>query len=287
MTFEVRMLSSLLMDQPGIVAETLEPCLRAPVGAKLLLDLTDLQYSSAFGIAALGARLMWLIRTRRMPSGSTIRRPASNRLGNELVRMGLVRLVQEASDSVYRATDPQQRPQELWVLDREADLEVAAQRLCLLLRGVLPAPEDSWAKVAEVMRRAGSNVFRHAQAVSGAVLCGQAYPRSGYVEFAVADTGRGLREALAQQPGLNQGPDSDLKAVQAVLGVRLLDPRSGESRPGTLATLAATARRNGGEMAILSGAASLHLRAGDAKAYGHKAYPGTVVGMRLYLVKDL
>lgn len=276
--YEVRFLSALAMDQPALLADSLSPCLRAPVGERITLDLTDLQRVSAFGLAALGARMMWMIRTKRMPSGSTIRRPASNRVGNDLLRMGLYRLIQEGSDQVYRALDPVARPQELWLVERLEDLAVASQRLCQLLRLVVPAPEETYIKLDSMIQALGVNVFTHADTNCGAVICAQAFPKSAAVEFAVADAGIGIRAGLARADFRAEGLADDGQALQAAMAATFT------GRASTLPALAGTAKINKGEMTVLSGGAYWAYRAGQASLGTCKPFPGTVAGMKLVLM---
>jgi hypothetical protein len=271
---EIRFPSALAMDQLALVADGLHPTLGVPVNKKVVIDLTDLQRVSAFGLAALGARLIWLIRTRRMPSGSTIRRPESNRVGNDLLRMGLYQLIQEGSDKVYRGNNPLSRPQELWLVDREEDLDEAIRRLMALLRLVLPASQENFDKVSFMMRALGQNVFTHSGG-SSAMLCAQAFPKSGIVEFAVGDTGCGLKSSL------RPAPKDDAQALQ-----QALSGAGGGAKVASLATLAATAKLNKGEMAVLSGTATWAYRAGAAQSGSCKSFPGTVVGLRLPLFYD-
>ena len=271
------------MEQPERVAKALEPCLRVPVGERVTLDLTEVRRVTAFGIAALGARLVWLIRTRRMPTGSAIRQPSSTPVSNSLARMGLYQLVQNASDRVFQSSDPSQRPQELWLMDRSEDIEIAVDRLARLLRGILPANEEIYDKIKGIMSSLCENSFRHARSLNGTVLCGQAFPKSGVLEFAVADTGCGITDSLNANPLLLQPFEDDETALRALLSARTRVPHQ-MSRPCTLATLAATAKKNRGEMRILSSEASLSVLPNEVKIVTHLEYPGTVVGMRLNIV---
>jgi hypothetical protein len=195
-------------------------------------------------------------------------------VGNDLLRMGLYQLIQEGSDKVYRGNNPLSRPQELWLVDREEDLDESIQRLIALLRLVLPASDENFGKVAMMMRALGENVFTHAVG-SSAMLCAQAFPKSGIVEFAVADTGCGLRSSMAKG---GSSVKDDAQALQAALNG---GPHKG--KVGSLGALAATAKLNKGEMAVLSGTATWSFRAGATQVGGCKAYPGTVVGLRLPL----
>lgn len=273
--------STLTIDQTPILADGLERCMSIAGSEQWTMDLTDLQRVSAFGLAALGARIVWLIRQGRMPSGSVIRRPQNNRVGNDLVRMGLFKLLQEASDKVYRSPDPFARPQELWLVDRAEDLKLACDRLCKLLGTVIPADEEVFERVSGIMQSLGQNVFKHAHSSSGVVLCGQVYPARNVIEFAVADTGDGIPESLARRGGGERQAD-DAQAIGMAMTARVAAPGGG-SRPGTLATLVATAQKNKGEMVVLSGKATVSLRGGELSSVAHKEYKGTVVGLRLIL----
>src|SRR5258708_3533472 len=129
---EIKFPSTLSMDYPALVSEALAGCMDIPYGEQFVVDLTDLQRISAFGVAALGARVAWLVRAKRMPSGSVVRRPESGRVSNDLMRMGLYSLLQDASVNIYQK-DIDQRPQELWLGDRPEDLAHASERLINLL----------------------------------------------------------------------------------------------------------------------------------------------------------
>jgi hypothetical protein len=271
---EIRFPSSMAMDQPALLAEGLSLTLRAPVSEPLVLDLTDVQRVSAFGLAALAARLMWLIRTRRMPTGSTIRRPESNRVGNDLLRMGLYRLMQEASDRVYHV-DPTLRPQELWVVDHLEDLPLATSRLVAMLKLVIPAADENWDKIELMMQAMGANVFTYGGGNAPAVLCAQGYPKSGVIEFAVADAGMGVLSSL-QQLGVEAMDDTHAINL-ALSGVK-------GGKPGGMATLAGTAKYNRGEMSLISGGAWWMYRATAVTSGICKPYPGTVIGLKLPIV---
>jgi hypothetical protein len=282
---EIHFPSTLSMDYPGLLSEALAQVMEVPVGESLTVDLTDTQKVSAFGVAALGARLAWLVAARRLPSGSVIRRPESGRVSNDLMRMGLYRLLQEASTSVYSGGTLNERPQELWLVDRPEDLENAAKRLVAILRSVLPASEGDFVRVGQMLMALADNSFRHGQVHTGAMLCGQAFPKNGMVEIAVADAGQGMWASLRRFPNLTESLQGDANAILTALTLKVRGS-DGQARPGFLNTLLATARKTGGELTCLSGEAALTLRGGEMRNTKVAFYPGTVIGLRLRLLTN-
>lgn len=280
---EIKFPSTLSMDYPALVSEALAACMDLPQTERFVVDLTDLQRISAFGVAALGARVAWLVRTRRMPSGSVVRRPMSGRASNDLMRMGLYSLLQEASVSVFtKAID--QRPQELWLVDKHSDLGNATERLVNLLRSVLPATEADFAKVKKMLIGLANNVFDHSHGNTGAMLCGQAFPKAGVVEFAVADTGQGIWSSLKRVPQFADSLQGDAQAILTALTLKVGQIDGVSPRPGFLNTLVATARKINGELVCMSGQAALSLKNGELRTIQTSYYHGTVVGVRLKLI---
>jgi hypothetical protein len=282
---EIRFPSTLSMDYPGLLSEALGEIMDAPAGETLTMDLTDTQKVSAFGVAGLGARLAWLIANKRLPSGSVIRRPENGRTSNDLMRMGLYRLLQEASVNVFTGERLAERPQELWLVEKPDELDNAAIRLVSLLRGILPASEADFTKVVHIFHGLGENAFRHGQGQTGPMLCGQVFPKNGVIEIAVADTGQGIRNSLRRFPSLEAGLRSDTDAILTALSLKVRTP-DGEVRPGLLNTLLATARKTGGELVCMSGEAAVVLRAGEMRHCPVTYYPGTLVGLRLRLLSE-
>ena len=280
---EIKFPSTLSMDYPALVSEALNGCMDVPYGEQFVVDLTDLQRISAFGVAALGARVAWLVRAKRMPSGSVVRRPESGRVSNDLMRMGLYSLLQEASVNVY-TKEMEQRPQELWLVDRPSDLENACTRLTNLLRSILPATEADFLKVKNMLAGLTDNVFRHAKSNTGAMLCGQAFPKAGVVEFAVADTGQGIWPSLKRVPALAESLQGDAHGILTALTLKVARA-DGTTHPGFLSTLVATARKSNGELVCMSGEAALSLKNGELRTAQVPHYPGTVLGMRLKLIR--
>ena len=278
---EIKFPSFLSMDYPNLVSEALADCMDVPYGERFVVDLTDLQKVSAFGVAALGARVAWLVRAKRMPSGSVVRRPESGRISNDLMRMGLYNLLQEGSVGVFQK-DMDQRPQELWLVDNPLELENATERLVNLLRSVLPASAQNFDRVREMLYGLADNVFRHGKSNTGAMLCGQAFPKAGVVEFAVADTGQGIWPSLKRFPSFTETLKGDAHGILTALTLKIAQP-DGTARPGFLNTLVATARKAQGEFVCMSGEAALSLRNGELRTITVPFYPGTVVGMRLRL----
>jgi hypothetical protein len=278
---EIKFPSFLAMEYPNLVSEALAACMDVPFGERFVVDLTDVQKVSAFGVAALGARVAWLVRARRMPTGSVVRRPDSGRVSNDLMRMGLYSLLQDASVGVFQK-DMDQRPQELWLVDDPSDLPNASERLINLLRSVLPASEQNFESVQRMLQGLGENVFRHAKSNTGAMLCGQAFPKAGVVEFAVADTGQGIWASLKRFPSFSESLKGDAHAILTALTLKVSSP-DGSVRPGFLNTLVATARKAQGEFVCMSGEAALSLRNGELRTITTPYFPGTVVGMRLRL----
>jgi hypothetical protein len=278
---EIKFPSFLAMDYPNLVSEALAMCMDVPYGERFVVDLTDLQKISAFGVAALGARVAWLVRAKRMPSGSVVRRPESGRVSNDLMRMGLYNLLQEGSVGIF-LKEIDQRPQELWLVDRPADLENATARLINLLRSVLPASEQNFERVHEMLFGLADNVFRHGKSNTGAMLCGQAFPKAGVVEFAVADTGQGIWASLKRFQTFAESLQGDAHAILTALTLKVSQTAE-PPRPGFLNTLVATARKAQGEFVCMSGEAALSLRNGELRTISIPFYPGTVVGMRLRL----
>jgi hypothetical protein len=282
---EIRFPSTLSMDYPGLLSESLAQVMEVPYGETLTVDLTDTQRVSAFGVAALGARLAWLVAAKRLPSGSVIRRPENGRVSNDLMRMGLYRLVQEASVNVYTGDKLGERPQELWLVERPGEMENAAARLVSILRGVLPASDKDFETVSRMLMALGDNAFRHGKVHTGAMLCGQAFPKNGVVEIAVADTGQGIWASLKRFAGMTESLQGDANAILTALTLKVKSP-DGQIRPGFLNTLLATARKTGGELVCMSGEAALTLRAGEMRNTKVAYFPGTIVGLRLRLLSN-
>ncbi len=280
---EIHFPSVLAMEHPGFVSEALSRMLSVPQGESLTVDLTDTQKLSAFGVAGLGACLAHLVSRQRLASGSVIRRPENGRVSNDLMRMGLYRLLQEGSVNVFTGEKMAERPQELWLVARPEELEGAIPRLVNLLRGVLPATRADFERVMQIFLGLGDNVFRHAKGHSGAMLCGQAFPKNGVVELAVADYGQGVRASLSRLPGVRESIRGDADAIVAALMLKVRNP-DGTLRPGLLNTLLATASKTGGELVCLSGDASVALRGGELRQSRVAHFPGTIVGMRLRLL---
>jgi hypothetical protein len=274
------------MDYPGLLSEALAQVMEVPYGETLTVDLTDTQKVSAFGVAALGARVAWLVAAKRMPSGSVIRRPESGRVSNDLMRMGLYSLLQEASVNIYTGEKMTERPQELWLVQRPGDLENAAMRLVSILRSVLPASEKDFERVAGMLQALGDNAFRHGHVHTGVMLCGQAFPKNGVVEIAVADTGQGMWASLKRFPSFAESLQGDANAILTGLTLKVRGP-DGQVRPSFLNTLLATARKTGGELCCLSGEAALTMRAGEMRNTKAPFYPGTVMGLRLRLLSPM
>ena len=282
---EIRFPSTLSMDYPGLLSEALAQVMDVPYGETLTVDLTDIQKISAFGVAALGARLAWLVAARRLPSGSVIRRPESGRASNDLMRMGLYRLLQEASVNVYTGDKMGERPQELWLVEKPGEMENATNRLVSILRGVLPASQADFDRVSQMFAGLGDNAFRHGKVHTGAMLCGQAFPKNGVVELAVADTGQGIWSSLKRFPSLAESLQGDANAILTALTLKVKSA-DGAIRPGLLNTLLATARQNNGELVCMSGEAALIMRGGEMRNAKVAFYPGTVVGIRLRLLSN-
>ncbi len=280
---EVRFPSMLSIDHPGLLSDALARILDTPPGETLTVDLTDTQKVSAFGVAALGSCLARLVAAKRLPSGSVIRRPENGRVSNDLMRMGLYRLLQEASVNVYTGVKMGERPQELWLVERPEGLETAIPRLVNILRGVLPASRADFERVMEIFSGLSDNVFRHGRGHCGAMLCGQAFPKNGVVELAVADTGQGVWASMKRLPGLADALKDDATAILTALTLKIQAP-GGTARAGLLNSLMATARKTGGELVCMSGEAAISMRGGELRNTKVAYYPGTVVGIRLRLL---
>ncbi|HXB96727.1 MAG TPA: hypothetical protein VNZ54_01660 [bacterium] len=282
---EIRFPSTLSMDYPGLLSEALGQVMEVPYGETLTVDLTDTQRVSAFGVAALGARLAWLVAAKRLPSGSVIRRPENGRVSNDLMRMGLYNLLQEASVNIYTGDKMGERPQELWLVENPQDLDNACARLVSILRSVLPASDGDFKRVNQMLMGLGDNAFRHGKVHTGAMLCGQAFPKNGVVEIAAADTGQGMWASLKRFPNLMESLQGDANGILTALTLKVRSA-DGAVRPGFLNTLLATARKTGGEMVCMSGEAALTLRGGEMRNSKVPFYPGTVVGLRLRLLSQ-
>jgi hypothetical protein len=150
------------------------------------------------------------------------------------------------------------------------------------MRSVLPATEADFLRVQQMIIGLGENVFRHAQSSTGAMLCGQAFPKAGVVEFAVADSGQGIWSSLKRFPAFVEGVKGDAHAILTALTLKM-SLAGGETRPGFLNTLVATARKTGGELVAVSEEAAVSLRGGELRTSPVAPFPGTVIGMRLRL----
>ena len=280
---EIRFPSNISMDYPSLMSKSLLQCMNVPQGERVNMVLTDTQKVSAFGVAALAARLVWLIRAKKIPAGSTIRRPESGRVSNELMRMGLYSLLQEASVNVFTKKSVVERPQELWLFNNQEELEIAIPRLINLMKSVLPATDKDYDRLSGIWRLMASNVFAHSKSNTSAVICAQTYPNAGFVEFAVADTGQGIWNSLNRHESLRETIKNHAHAILTALTLKV-KTAAGETRSGTLSTLLGTARQTEGEFICMSGDSALTLRKGEMRNISIAPWQGCAVGMRLRLL---
>lgn len=156
---------------------------------------------------------------------------------------------------------------------------MVVQRSHAIIAAQVGSKDEVASNLASVLAEALANVFHHAKATDGALICAQTYPQRHAIEFAVADTGQGVARSLANNPDHGDVRDLPVQALQRAMQPRATGRPASNSGWG-LKWASGAIERNGGEMLLYSGPAVYRVTSEGGQAASAPDWPGTLVAMR-------
>lgn len=264
----------------------LEPALRSN-GApqRVVLDMTPIQRCSATGITILAAAMQHLHRSKRLSKGSEIRPPDKLWIRRYIEDM-------EFFDALGVRLDqggPAQRRSGTWPVTRVSNEKESARLTRTVLEHVPQFQKmhlESRGALASCVNEMAENVFNHATSPIDALIAAQASPRTKKGELVIADTGRGIREALAADPAYRDAVPDDYAAIKLALNLNVsrLEDRA---RGIGLWLVSQLARQNGGQMLILSNEGGIDIVGTQEERVDGYFWPGTLVAIEFDLTRPI
>lgn len=135
-------------------------------------------------------------------------------------------------------------------------------------------------RVVTMVSEAGMNLIEHAGIHGYAALQSYSPPSGRFVELAIGDAGRGIRDRLRENVSFTATP-SDIAAIK--LAVRPGVSTFGPSRGIGLAGLVTATRAHGGSLQVRSGTGRVRIRAGRPQLLPFEGarFPGTQITITL------
>lgn len=238
--------------------------------------------SSAVALVAMLSQL----RRGMPPLKFDVQRPGDEEVHSWLTRINFYDLLRVNQRYPYSKWPSIGRFQEIVNVGKEAKAEEVARNLHAIFKKQSTWAPDVASQLTTVLSEIMGNVFHHADADEGALICAQTYPLRNAIEFAVADTGRGVAASLAGNPA-----HADIRNLPVQALERAMQPRA-TGRPASnsgwgLKWAAGAIERNGGEMLLYSGPAVYRVTSEGGQAASAPNWPGTLVAMRFRTDRSL
>lgn len=131
------------------------------------------------------------------------------------------------------------------------------------------------------------NIFHHSYSPIDGFVCAQTFPKSREAEFAICDTGIGIRRSLLKNPE-NVDIESDAEAIERALELGVTgtvdENAAGLNNSGEgLYFIKEAILSNRGEFSIYSGNGKMNIYNGNINFNDHTFWPGTLISMKIKL----
>jgi anti-sigma regulatory factor (Ser/Thr protein kinase)/anti-anti-sigma regulatory factor len=273
----VKVPGKVTFDTIGKVLEQLELATRASEAneaCKVLLDMTSVIFCSPTGITILAAALedLWV---RGLLAEGAILLPRGPLVRQYIQRMNfLTELEVKVPEDFVRREAKGFHPV-THVRDEQA-VGDAGRALIEALQEHTSLDERAANTLKSCMSEVVENVFYHAESPVDALVSAQAYKKKKRTELVIADTGRGIREALEASPDYKGQVDNDCSAIRLALEKNVTN--TGDPFRGIgLWVVSEVIRRNEGELLVLSNEGGVRIGPEYDKNVMDHFWPGTLV----------
>lgn len=260
----------------GTVLSQLEPSSRSAKAneqCKVLLDMTSVNFCSPTGITILAAVIEDLYRRELLAEGA-IWLPRGQVM-QYLQRMNFFRELEVELPENFTRREAKGFHPVTHVAD-EDESPAATRALAEAVQEYADLDETSLGALKSCLNEIVENVFYHAHSPVDALVCAQAYKKKKRVELVIADTGRGIREALTQIPEYRDQVRDDCSAIRLALEKNVT--ATGDTRRGIgLWVASQVIRHNEGELLILSHDGGLLIDGAGEHEQTEYFWPGTLV----------
>jgi hypothetical protein len=263
----------------GRVLAPLEPALRAegPVEPrKPLLDMTSVAFCSPTGITILAAALEDLFLRGALEKGE-LWFPRSPLLRRYLERMDFfseLKVKMPEGEGFTRRESKGFSP--VTHVEDEGASPAATRALAEAVQEHARLDEPSLGALKSCLNEIVENVFYHAESPIEALVCAQGYKSKKVAELVIADTGRGIREALSKVPEYQDQVTDDCTAIRLALEKNVTT--TGDIKRGIgLWVASEVIRRNEGELLIVSQDGGLLIDGDGEHEVTEHFWPGTLV----------
>jgi anti-sigma regulatory factor (Ser/Thr protein kinase) len=268
------------------VLDQLEPFLRgeAQQGAQpVIVDMRAVRSCSATGITILAAALEHLFVTSRFTNKSEMWLPKSPLVMQHLHRMDFF---DELRMDVPRdsAEMESQGFRPVTHVSGEAESPAVARNLVSAVEESYEIDSSVSGALKSCVNEVIENVFYHARSPIDALVSVQAF--DGKAELVIADTGRGIRAALSEEPKYQGRVGDDCSAIRLALEKNVTT--TGDDRRGIgLWVVSELVRKNEGRMLVLSNGGGIDIGCDGTVEVDRYFWPGTIVAVEFDMEKAI
>lgn len=273
----VKVPNKVTFDTIGKVLAQLEPLLKTGETEKphpILLDMTSVAFCSPTGITILAAALEHLF-GRGTLTGGEIWMPRGRLLNQYLQRMNFFKELKVNMPEAFQRREAKGFHPVTHVREEE-ESPASTRALAAAVQEHADLDETSLGALKSCLNEIVENVFYHAESPIDALVCAQAYKKKQRAELVIADTGRGIRAALAQDPKYREQATTDCAAIRLALEKNVTTTDDVKRGIG-LWVASEVIRLNGGELLILSHEGGLEVGADGTRDVTDHYWPGTLV----------
>lgn len=249
----------------------MDAAMTAPAEHELRIDLGGLRFVTPTALAVAGATFEVLAQRGVVP---TIVLPEDAACRRYVQRMDVLPSGWRAEAESFERRPPSTFcPVHRFVDD--SDYPVARRELIAAIERMCELDDATGDALATCLDELCENVVHHARGLSPAVAVAQAWPANNELQIAIADSGRGVRESLADNAAYAELGD-DLEAVRAAF--RLGVTSTPERNAGMGLSLARhLVTPNKGTVGVRSGHAAVTRGWRDVDQVRERHLPGTLV----------
>lgn len=253
---------------------------------RLSVDLKNVSFVTPASAVSLAALLGLLRSTRAFEGEVEVIPPISAEVHQWMARLDFYELVNINTDYPFNRWSARGRFQEVVLVRNDRQGDEVSQDFGVILEAQTSLSSEVRSHMQTLFAEVLDNVFHHAQSPLGAVVCAQTYPQRRYIEFAIADVGRGIAASLADNPEHRAISAVPVEAIQLALKPGVTR-RPSWNRGWGLSWLARAIEKNGGRLLIYSHDAVVQVGAVERVATSVPLWPGTIVTWQVSMDRPL
>lgn len=256
---------------------------------RIVFDLSKCQFIRPTGIVAIVSMVQFLKhinREKNINQKLILRHPYGESLKHYLNRINFYELVGIETEEIIRR-DSSGRFFEVTNINSHTEVRDISENLAQIFMQQTNSSEDLSGNINSSLSEILDNIFHHSRSPIDGVVCAQTFSRKREAEFAICDTGIGIKESLSHNPeysNLTSDEDAIGKALQKEVTGTIGENEVGLNNTGEgLYYIKEAIISNLGDFHIYSKEGKVAIEQGNIEYSQVPLWPGTLISITIDL----